>query len=542
MRPKNAFLVLGRATTKTTDFQAERSMDICYDMPTSYCGFVGDTYTNLLKNVVPSFIEGWNRKGWKEGVHYVIDDEPPAHFKLPYKAPTMYKHTISTFLGNFFNYISMDTPSSGAGNSYQHLFGDEAKYLEKKRIDKLLPALRGDATLFGHSPFYMGVTFTTDHPNILMPGENEWIMDKEKEMDKMQMQYLLIISLELNAKRASLINASRKRNGTLIKKLEREIQRLAVAHTRLRQNSTFFYVASSFVNLDLLTLDFFKTALAALGEEEFNTAILSFGPEVEAGKKFYFAFDEEKHIYTDGIKDNWYHKFNIGDNADTDSSALRYCDADKPLELGVDFGDMISFVFAQTKGLDIYLLKNIFTIPEDGGSREICDLVLEFFATHRRKRIIMYYDRSGNQYQHVKRDWATEIKRFLEYDRNGAATGWTVELKSRGMGNIEQQTEFIMAKNMMQETLKGMPRLHIDKYQCRELISSMGVATQIVKSNARGERQIYKNKSSEKIPMRKRPMFSTNLSDAKKYLICRKEWLALLREERVEWSAPEVID
>ena len=52
----------------------------------------------------------------------------------------------------------MDTPSSGAGNSYQHLFGDESKYIEKKRIDKLFPALRGPATLFGHSPYYLGAT------------------------------------------------------------------------------------------------------------------------------------------------------------------------------------------------------------------------------------------------------------------------------------------------------------------------------------------------------------------------------------------------
>lgn len=542
MRPKNAFLVLGRATTKTTDFQAERSMDICYDMPGSNLAFVGDTYTNLLKNVVPSFIEGWNRKGWREGVHYVIDDEGPSHFKLPYKTPTTYKHTISTFLGNFFNYISMDTPSSGAGNSYQHLFGDEAKYLEKRRIDKLFPALRGDATLFGGSPFFRGVTFTTDHPNILMPGEHEWIMDREKDMNKQQMIHLLNISLELNEKRVDLINASRKINNPIIKKLEREIQKLTLAQTRLRHDSTFFYVASSFVNLDLLTLDFFKTSLAALGEEEFNTAILSFGPEVEAGKKFYFALDPDKHVYKDGIKDDWYHRFNIGDNAETDSSALRYCDPNKVLEVGVDFGDMISFVFGQTKGVDLYILKNIFTIPKDGSSREIADKFLEFFSPHKYKRLHMYYDRSGNQYQKVSRDWANEIKRFIEYDRDGKKTDWRVELKSRGMGNIEQQTEFLLAKNMMQRTLKGLPNLFIDQYQCRELLSSMGIATQIIKANAKGIKQIFKNKSSEKIAHEKRPMYSTNLSDALKYLICRKEWLALLREEKVEWSAPEVVD
>ncbi|AQX08043.1 hypothetical protein [Elizabethkingia ursingii] len=544
MGPKNAFLVLGRATTKTTDFQAERSMDVCYDMPTSYLGFVADTYTNLLKNVVPAFIEGWNRKGWREGTHYVIDEPPPSHFKLPYKAPTTYKHTISTHLGNLFNYISMDTPSSGAGNSYQHLFGDEAKYLEKKRIDKLFPALRGDATLFGHSPFYMGVTFTTDHPNLLMPGEHEWIMDREKDMNKEQMMYLLQISLELNEKRADLINTSRKRNNPLIKKLEKEIQKLAILHTRLRFNSTFFYVASSFVNMDLLTLDFFKTALASLGEEDFNTSVLSFKPTVESGQKFYVALDPEKHIYDDGIVKDWHYKFSLGDAAEVDSSALKYCDPNKPLEIGIDFGDMISFVIGQSKGrLDYYLLKNIFITADKGGSREICDDFIEFFKPHKKKVLEMYYDRSGNQYQKVKRDWANEIKTFIERDSNNIPTGWKVELKSRGQGNIEQQTEFQLVNAMLQQTYFGLPRLHIDKYQCKQLISSMGVAKQIIKSNAKGVRQIFKDKSSEKLPLAKRPMFSTNMSDGAKYLLCRKEWLEKLRDvDKQEWSAPDVLD
>ncbi|MGL6037412.1 MAG: hypothetical protein ACRC0E_00775, partial [Soonwooa sp.] len=352
----------------------------------------------------------------------------------------------------------------------------------------------------------------------------------------------LAISIELNDKKIALLKAQRKNNNAVIKKLEKQVLNLSIAHLRARFDSTFFYIASSFANLDVLTLDFFKTSLAALGEEEFNTSILSLKPEVEVGKKFYFALDEYKHIYKDGIKDNWYQKFSLGDDAETDSSALRYCDPDKPLELGVDFGDMISFVFAQLKSKDLYVLKNIYTIPKDGSSREICDKFLEFFAPQRNKVLYMHYDRSGNQYQKVSRDWAAEIKRFIEYDKDGRATGWRVELKSRGMGNIEQQTEFLLAKNMMQETLKGLPKIHIDQYQCRELLSSMSVATQIVKPNKKNVKQIFKNKTSEKIAMEKRPMQSTNLSDALKYLICRREWLVLLREEKIDWSAPEVVE
>ena len=102
--------------------------------------------------------------------------------------------------------------------------------------------------------------------------------------------------------------------------------------------------------------------------------------------------------------------------------------------------------------------------------------------------------------------------RCLEYDATGAPTGWKVEIKTRGFGNINQQTEFLLAKVMMQEEIPSLPKIYIDKYQCRHTISSMGVAKQIVKPNAKGVRQIFKDKSSEKLPLSKRPLFSTILS------------------------------
>lgn len=541
MSPKNLFLVLGRGTGKTTDYLAERSMDICYEMQGCYFAIVGDTYTNLLKNVVPSILEGWNRKGWVEGVHYVVDIPPPSHFKKPYKVPQTYKHTISTFLGNFFNYISMDTPSSGAGNSYQHLIGDETKYLEKKRIDRLFPALRGDSTIFGHSPYYLGVTFTTDYPNIIMPGEYDWILEREKEMNNQQMRYLLQISLELNKAKADALHYTRKRNKKLLEKAKRQIVKLTEMQTRLRRDSTFFYIASSFVNVDILRLDYFKTALSALGDVEFKTSILSLKPEVEAGNKFYIAF-ENKHIYEDGIDFRFYDKYNTGDEAKLTSLGLKYCDPNQPLEIGIDFGTQCSMVVGQSSKSLLRILKNFYTLAPES-SEQLCSKFLDFFEFHKRKVVNIYYDRSGNQYQNLGRDWATEIKKFIEQDANGSKTGWQVNLMSRNQGIIEQQTEFLLAKAMMNGNYSQLPEILIDKYQCRELISSMLVAKQIVKPNKRGVNQLFKDKTSEKLPKHRLPMYSTNMSDALKYLICRKEWLSVLTEKGnlQDWTSPEIV-
>lgn len=540
LQPKNSFMVLGRSTAKTTDFQAERSQDICYEMPNAYFALAANTYTNILKNVAPAIIEGWNRKGWRKGLHYVVDEPPPKHFWQPYKEPQEYKHTISTMTGNFFNYVSMDTPSSGAGNSYQHIFGDEAKYLEKKRIDSLFPALRGDVTRFGHSPFFMGVTFTTDRPDILLPGEYDWIMDKEKDMNLDQMRALMQISFELNEKKADLLNARRKKNNPIIGKLEREIEKLAILHTRARFDSTFFYIASSFVNLDVNRLDFFKTSLAALGER-FDTAILSMKPNIEAGSKFYVALDFDKHVYNDGIFLEFYNRYNTGDDAETYSTALKYCDASAPLEMGADFGDICSFVIGQLKGKEIYALKDFHTLAP-AGPREFANEFFEFFKFHKRKKIDLWADRSGNNNQATNRDWVTELVRCLEYKPDGSESDWKVDVKTRGFGNIDQQKEFLLVRTMMQEEVKELPRIYIDKYQCRHLLSSMSVAKQIIKPNAKGIRTIYKDKSSEKLPLAKRPLWSTNLSDAFKYLVCRPIWLSALKGNEIEWNAPDIID
>jgi len=140
--PKNLRLIAGRAMAKTSSIIAKRSQNIIHDMPKSYQVIVSDTYINCLKNIVPTLLEGWNRNGWREGIHYVTDKRPPTHFKLPYKPVETYKHTISVFNGCFFNLGSLDQPGGLAGGSYQHMYGDEARLLKFEKLKKLTPAIR----------------------------------------------------------------------------------------------------------------------------------------------------------------------------------------------------------------------------------------------------------------------------------------------------------------------------------------------------------------------------------------------------------------
>lgn len=522
--PKDLYFIGGRALAKTSGIVAQRSQKIIHDMPGSYQMFVSDTYMNALTNVLPALIEGWQRMGWREGIHFVTDKRPPSHFKLPYKPPLHYKHTISIFNGTFFNLGSLDQPSGLAGSSYQHRFGDEARLLKKKKLDRSTPALRGEFVRFGHSVYYMGNTFTTDMPNILT-SDDDWILNMEKEMDSEQIELALQAAMVLNDIKKEILANLQVNNLSEKKRLEKAYKLWNEYYTRIRKDSVFFYAVSSLVNLDNLTDNYFKSTLKALGPEEFRSAILSFKINVAKGEKFY-SYLGDQHFYEDGTNLSYFNQFDILGSKIVDgckSLSSKYYDINSPLECGVDFGDMSSMVSGQYRGNYLYALKEFYTLnPED-------EMVLgakfrEFYREHKYKVLYMYYDRSGNNNAKIKMDKASYLKSAIEYNPDGTNSGWTVHLMSEGQATIYQEEEFNLAKTIMGNMVPGLPILKIDKLKCPCLTNSLKLTKITVKVDKVGSRTIHKDKSSEKLPLASRPMFSTNFSDAFKYWICRQSF------------------
>lgn len=105
------------------------------------------------------------------------------------------------------------------------------------------------------------------------------------------------------------------------------------------------------------------------------------------------------------------------------------------------------------------------------------------------------------------------------------STGWFVNLMSLNQATILQEEEFNFAKTLMGETNKNLIKLKIDKFQCKCLKSSLELTKIKIKLDAKGTRTLHKDKSSESLPMHLRPMFSTNFSDAFKYLIYRRDFV-----------------
>ncbi|MEI7487460.1 MAG: hypothetical protein WCJ72_08635, partial [Chryseobacterium sp.] len=437
--PTNLYVVAGRATGKTTQIIARRSVRVIKALPGAYFAFVGDYYTNLLSNTIPSMIKGWNDMGLKEGVHYVTNERPPASFKKSYKKPLTYKHTISWYNGCFFKLASMDVISSMAGDSYQHAFGDEVKYVDKNKLDKLLPAVRGEKMRFGHSHYYLGKTFTTDMPNILNSNEYDWILDQEKNMDPEQIKIIVQASLVVNDIRRALTKAYIKKDELEYNRQKKSLHRWNQRLAKIRLNSTLFTMISTFANADILQLDYFKGQLKGLGPEQFRPAILTMKHEIKQGEKFY-PYLTAKNFYDDGLLLQFYDNIGFGEQIVLTSDGLKYINKRQKLEAGADFGDMISLVTGQEQGWLQRILKDFHTLEQS--ETVIAENLREFYKNHGNKVLDLYYDRSGNANHKTKRDWANALKNAIESENSKISSKWTVNLMSVGQATIYQEEEF----------------------------------------------------------------------------------------------------
>lgn len=529
IKPKNLYLIGGRGVAKSTEILADRTLDVIYDMPRASFAFVADTYVNLLTNVLPQIFLGWQRKKFYEGYHYVVDTAPPADWPKPYIPITSYKHTVTTFNGCIFFLKSLDRPSINAGISVAHLFGDEAKYFKRVKLNKIIPTLRGDSILLSRSHFFMGQTFCTDMPNPI-DGEDDWILDMEKKMDRKQITTILQAALVLNEINLQMVLAKRrgepKREIDLI---ERNIERWGKRLRKVRDDATFFYIVSSLANVDILTLNYLKDQFESMDMEDFKTAILSLKGSIRRDERFYFSLSE-KAFYVDGYNYDFYDARGLRSNMNQSCKGLRYLVLNRPLEAGFDPGNMMSLVIGQEQGATLRVLKNFYTlVPEF--VRELADKFLEFFEEHQLKVLYLHADRAANQYSKAKEDFANKLKHAIEW-RGETPTGWRVTLMTVGARNVEHWQEYYLANDMLSGKNKNLPRILIDTYECKELKSSLELAPM-----ARIGSKIQKVKKSEKLALQRLPMESTNFSDAFKALVCQQKYLRHLKK-RPESSGP----
>jgi hypothetical protein len=535
LMPKFFYMIAGRGSAKTTDLLCERFLEIAYDMPGAPAVWVSDTYTNLHKNVLQTLLDALESKGYRKGIHYVLGEKPPEftkaerdsidpafreHFWKPYNSLVTYKNTLVFYTGFNVTFGSLDSPASLAGRSYVHVFGDEVKYFKESKIANLLKAIRGYKVKYGKSVFYRGHTFTTDMPNTANIGEYDWILKIGSRMRKKGLMLVLKAAFIMNEALNELLAAKESRVTEEIIKKQRTYERWVERWTTARQSpdaSTLFYIASSYVNVDVLGIEWFDDSSSSeLGDH--NTAVLSMRAGMESGDRFYASL-LAKHFYTDGIDPFWAEKFGITDTPDC--RILKYLNLNKALDGGMDFGNMMSLCIAQDDGKKNYRVLKFHYVLTPEWFEDLSKEFRAFYEPHRQKVLNLYYDRAANNYKLAKQDLASQFKKAMEeveVDGKQVKTGWKVVLHSEGQGNIGKNEEFLFMQQLLSGTNRALPNVLIDMYNCKPLKCSLEVTKQ--SKNAKG--QIEKDKRSEKLPVKRLPLESSNPSDSFKYLLMTK--------------------
>lgn len=445
-------------------------------------------------------------------------------------------HSMTDFLGTHYKMISQDRPSGGAGDSYQHIIADEVKFQAKKKLSKLSPAKRGGELKFRRSVYYGGVTYTTDMPNI-NHGEHDWVLEMEKMMDKGQIKRIIYAAFILNEIRAELYHAEKDGDKRKIEKVTRKLKRWEERWIDHRKNSTFFFVASSLVNIDFLGLDYFMEQLDELDFSEMCSAIFSIQPKLEKSKQFYPGLSE-----TTFFRDGWYYgrvdnDLDLSKPYQETSLDLKYIQHREPIQAGMDTGGMCSLVTGQYQEPynKIRVLKEFYTIGTDF-LPELGKQFRDFYKDHKEKHLELWPDRAAFNYKKQGEDHASKFKKAVEYDEFGNSTGWTVSIMNEEQGTIYHWQEFELALAFMTKSNPELPELLIDANTCTCLKSSMELAEKIIRTSKDGSKTIHKNKSSEKLPEKDLPMKSTNMSDAFKYFICRPEFLEKIGGNTIKFT------
>lgn len=537
--PWSLYWIAGRASAKTVQVMAERVQEVVCDCPGAPFAWCSDTYSNLHKNVIPSLIDGLHLLGWELGKHYVINQEPPEEWKSRmYNVCTDWRQTMTFYTGFNFTFISLDRPSIGAGRSYVGIFGDETKYFPEEKFTNLLKAVRGYRVKYGNSVWYRSRSLTTDMPNPNHIGEYDWMLKLAKQNNRDKILLMLQAGMVFNETKKTYVSilqeyneikekfrahkVSEEQMNKIQNKLDnagRNMKRWEERWIKTRSRTSLFWISSSFVNADVLGLDWFSDEFSE-SLEGMACNILSIIPKLSAAQMFYCNLSI-RNFYADGYINEVLDKHEFG--WEQDCTVLRHLNTNMPIEAGMDAGNMLSMVMAQPCTNNVYrIMKELYTLPPNG-VRELADEFIRYFEPHKRKILKLWYDRSMNNYKRVSADMATQIKRNIEFKEDGTRTGWKVQLMSLGQGNIGSNLEYRFFMDLLSGNLdRKLFKLLIDQYNCPNLKSEMEVTQTKIANGPSSNNQVVKQKTGDKLPLERLAKESTNLTDALKYITMKK--------------------
>jgi hypothetical protein len=496
------YLVMGRGTGKSSGILSPWLIENVREMPRSMGGIVGATFQQLLVRTLPPVISNWERMGYHRDIHFIIGREPSEKWKRmwdwknPYTMPLDSKYAIYWFNGACQVLISQDRIGSSNGLSLAYLGGDEAKLLNKERLDdEVMPTLRGDRSHFGHLPSYRGKMFLTDMPTA---PKSKWILEKEAEMDKKQINLIMQLQLYINLLKRKMNTAGESTRNKLFYKIQHLNKQLA----KIRKGSVYYGEASVHENLDVLGEEYLDDMRKQLSPAKFNASILNLR-SIRAEEGFYQLLETDKH----GTE---WAAYSYIESLDYDFTKLQEPDSRKdggmlpnqPLDVAFDYGSSINcVVVGQQVGKEYRMFNSLYVLAPELIS-DVVQKFCDYYKHYPTKEVNYYFDHTA-----IAASGVTEFTYKTQVVQTFIKNNWEVnEIYCGQAPSHDRKYEFWAA--VLQEQDERLPRFRYHRYNCEKLETSMLGAG--LKQTSKG---FEKDKSPERDPDQAQED-ATHLSDA----------------------------
>ncbi|QYC50723.1 terminase large subunit [Microcystis phage Mae-Yong924-2] len=494
-------LVWGRGTGKSEGALSMFSLQNVLAMPRGNGGLLGTTYEQLLTRTLPPLISGWERMGYKMGVHFFLRGFAPEKYKWPraYRAPVKAEHYIHWYNGHGMYLVSQDRAGTSNGLSIDWGAGDEAKLLNKVRLDQeFMLTIRGNAHHFGHLSNHGSVMFTSDMPTT---SGGKWLLDYEQRMDRDTISAILGIQVKLAELRDMLASC----NPAQKKKLSRDINRYHHYLNELRKDTVYFSMASTLDNIQALGLGPIKLFREMLSDLDFQTSVLN-KKILQVKDGFYGLLDPEVHGYYNSnysFIDSLEHDFMHFHQRDCrwDGDLL----PDKPICMASDYNAKInSMVVGQllNNQKDFRFLNTLY-VKHPYRLKDLVEKFAAYYKHHPTKHVRYFYDHTALQGNN-----AATSKTFLEeYVEELHRHGWTVEKIYIGQAP-GHNSRYMFWQNTFGGDDPNILGFSYNRQNCEAMEISMQQAA--LKLNKNGYEKDKKPETDDKTP----PEEATHISDA----------------------------
>lgn len=476
------YAVWGRGTGKSEGLIAPKTFRNVDVMPRAHGCFVGSTYLQLLERTLPPVIKGWESMGWQRGRDFWIRERPPKHLNIPSPivGPVVSDHCIFFKNGAVASMVSQDRPGSANGKTVHWIAGDEAKFLDKAKLDnELLMTNRGDERYFGGIPEFHSLLFCTDMPT---SKAAMWILEEEKRMDRQRVELLLNIRVKIYELYGQLIAHPTKRVSIM-----KAIQKWQAQWDSIRAKCVFFSEASTLDNIHGFGADNIRRLREKLPAFIFNTAILNQRPFLTENA-FYPDLDE--HHFYDKEDHGYINSFNVedfGKGLFNDSRKDADVDKTRPLDIGIDNGASINaLLVGQPHGRTYRVLKELYVLHPE----RVVDLArafCEYYRYHPCREVNYFYDHTAIGTSAVSNASPAEV--FIDYLMEA---GWIVNRHFIG-ATLDPEWRYELWGMCLRGGGDRLYKIAMNRHNCEYVRISMQ-STQI----AQGTTGFRKNKNDEK--------------------------------------------